>query len=160
MNTAPKLTVMSDTRFIPAAATPAIEVLSYRQYRNADHPGLGAILADFASHNPPVSDCVIATAGHAQADGSVISVNLPWPLSSGRIRDELGFRNVHLVNDFEAVAHAAAHMGDSQVLQLAGPTEMLLPRGASAATRTVLGLGLSAALNAPIEDTKFGVFRM
>ncbi|WP_254055458.1 hypothetical protein, partial [Klebsiella pneumoniae] len=24
MNTAPKLTVMSDTRFIPAAATPAI----------------------------------------------------------------------------------------------------------------------------------------
>jgi 3-methylcrotonyl-CoA carboxylase beta subunit len=27
-------------------------------------------------------------------------------------------------------------------------------------TRMVLGLGLSAALNAPIEDTKFGVFRM
>ncbi len=28
MNSAPKLTVMSDTRFIPASATPAIEVLS------------------------------------------------------------------------------------------------------------------------------------
>ncbi|MGA8262759.1 MAG: carboxyl transferase domain-containing protein [Arenicellales bacterium] len=27
-------------------------------------------------------------------------------------------------------------------------------------TRRVLGLGLSAALNAPVEDTKFGVFRM
>ena len=27
-------------------------------------------------------------------------------------------------------------------------------------TRMVLGLGLSAALNKPIEDTKFGVFRM
>jgi 3-methylcrotonyl-CoA carboxylase beta subunit len=27
-------------------------------------------------------------------------------------------------------------------------------------TRTVLGLGLSAALNAPIERTRFGVFRM
>ncbi|MFL6706952.1 MAG: carboxyl transferase domain-containing protein [Massilia sp.] len=27
-------------------------------------------------------------------------------------------------------------------------------------TRTVLGLGLSAALNAPIEETKFGLFRM
>ena len=27
-------------------------------------------------------------------------------------------------------------------------------------TRMVLGLGLSASLNAPIEDTKFGVFRM
>jgi 3-methylcrotonyl-CoA carboxylase beta subunit len=29
-----------------------------------------------------------------------------------------------------------------------------------AETRTVLGLGLSAALNAPIKETKFGVFRM
>ena len=27
-------------------------------------------------------------------------------------------------------------------------------------TRRVLALGLSAALNAPIEDTKFGIFRM
>ena len=27
-------------------------------------------------------------------------------------------------------------------------------------TRRVLGLGLSAARNAPIEDTRFGVFRM
>ncbi len=27
-------------------------------------------------------------------------------------------------------------------------------------TRTVLALGLSAALNAPIPDTRFGVFRM
>jgi 3-methylcrotonyl-CoA carboxylase beta subunit len=27
-------------------------------------------------------------------------------------------------------------------------------------TRTVLGLGLSAALNAPIPETKFGLFRM
>jgi 3-methylcrotonyl-CoA carboxylase beta subunit len=27
-------------------------------------------------------------------------------------------------------------------------------------TRMVLGLGLSAALNAPVEDTRFGVFRM
>jgi 3-methylcrotonyl-CoA carboxylase beta subunit len=29
-----------------------------------------------------------------------------------------------------------------------------------AQTRTVLALGLSAALNAPIERTEFGVFRM
>ena len=27
-------------------------------------------------------------------------------------------------------------------------------------TRTVLGLGISAALNAPIESTQFGLFRM
>ncbi|MFY9720903.1 MAG: carboxyl transferase domain-containing protein, partial [Azonexus sp.] len=27
-------------------------------------------------------------------------------------------------------------------------------------TRRVLGLGLSAAMNAPAEETKFGIFRM
>jgi 3-methylcrotonyl-CoA carboxylase beta subunit len=33
-------------------------------------------------------------------------------------------------------------------------------RDRSGRHRMVLGLGLSAALNAEIEDTKFGVFRM
>ncbi|MGB3393927.1 MAG: glucokinase family protein [Stenotrophomonas sp.] len=126
----------------------AIEVLSYRKYRNADHSGLGAILADFARHNPAVSDCVIATAGYALADGSVISANLPWPLSSARIRDELGFRNVHLVNDFEAVAHAAAHIGDSQVLQLTGPADA--PRGPTLVVGP--GTGLGAAVWIPVGE--------
>lgn len=36
MNTAPKLTVMSDTRFMPAAATPAIEVLSAEKIYSND----------------------------------------------------------------------------------------------------------------------------
>ncbi|KQN95925.1 hypothetical protein ASF01_15545 [Stenotrophomonas sp. Leaf70] len=110
----------------------AIEILSYRKYRCADHPSLSAILSDFASHNPPVEHCVIATAGYALADGSVISANLPWPLSANRIRDDLGFQAVHLVNDFEAVAHAAAHIDGSQVLQLTGPAEA--PRGPLAAS--------------------------
>ena len=36
---------------------------------------------------------------------------------------------------------------------------LVLLLGGLAVTRGVLGLGLSAALNAPIEETKFGVFR-
>jgi glucokinase len=125
---------------------PAIDVLSYRKYRCADYPGLDAILSDFASHNPPVTDCVIATAGYALADGTVISANLPWTLSSRKIRDELGFKNVHLVNDFEAVAHAAAHIGDNQVLQLTGPADA--PRGPTLVIGP--GTGLGAALWIPI----------
>jgi len=123
----------------------AIEVLAYRKYRCADHSSLSAILADFAGNHPPVAECVIATAGYARDDGSVISINLPWPLSTHRIRDDLGFRAVHVVNDFEAVAHAAAHMDASQVLQLAGP--------AQAARGPVLivgpGTGLGAAVWIP-----------
>ncbi|KRG59170.1 glucokinase [Stenotrophomonas nitritireducens] len=126
----------------------AIEILSYRKYRCADHPSLSAILSDFASHNPPVEHCVIATAGYALADGSVISANLPWPLSANRIRDDLGFQAVHLVNDFEAVAHAAAHIDGSQVLQLTGPAEA--PRGPTLVVGP--GTGLGAAVWIPVGD--------
>ncbi len=125
---------------------PAVEVLSYRKYRNADYPGLGAILADFASSQPPVCECVIATAGYALPDGTVISANLPWPLSSNRIREDLGFDAVHLVNDFEAVAHAAAHINGSQVLQLTGPAEA--PRGPTLVVGP--GTGLGAAVWIPV----------
>ncbi|KRG44857.1 glucokinase [Stenotrophomonas pictorum JCM 9942] len=124
---------------------PAIDVLSYRKYRCADYPGLDAILSDFASHNPTVADCVIATAGYALADGSVISANLPWPLSSRKIREDLGFKSVYLVNDFEAVAHAAAHIDDNQVLQLTGPSQT--PAGPTLVIGP--GTGLGAALWIP-----------
>ena len=125
---------------------PAIEVLDYRKYRNAEFASLGAILADFASHNPPVRQCVIATAGYALADGTVITANVPWPLSASRIRDELGFEAVHLVNDFEAVAHAAAHIDGSQVLQLTGPAQA--PRGPTLVVGP--GTGLGAAVWIPL----------
>ena len=129
-----------------SADGPGIDVLAYRKYRCADYPSLSAILADFASHNRPVADCVIATAGYALADGTVISANLPWPLSSSRIRQDLGFAAVHLVNDFEAVAHAAAHISASQVLQLTGPAEA--PRGPTLVIGP--GTGLGAAVWIPV----------
>lgn len=130
------------------AERPAIDILSYRKYRCADYSSLDAILADFASHNTQVQDCVIATAGYAMADGTVISANLPWPLSAEKIRTQLGFRNVHLVNDFEAVAHAAAHIDDSQVLQLTGPSH------AGRGPMLVIGpgTGLGAAVWIPLDQ--------
>ncbi|MCL7715045.1 glucokinase family protein [Stenotrophomonas mori] len=130
----------------PTGQGDAIDVLAYRQYRGADHPGLGQILADLRAETPGVRDCVIASAGHALADGTVLSANLPWPLSANRIREDLGFRAVHLVNDFEAVAHAAAHIDGSQVLQLAGPAET--QRGPTLVVGP--GTGLGAAVWIPV----------
>jgi glucokinase len=122
-----------------------LDVLSYRQYRCADYPSLSAILADFRSQAPGVRECAIASAGYALEDGTVISANLPWALSTTRIRDDLGFEAVHLVNDFEAVAHAAAHIDARQVLQLTGPAD-----AASGPTLIVgPGTGLGAAVWIP-----------
>ncbi len=122
-----------------------VRIGGYRQYRCADHAGLGPILADFLAHSPSLERGVIASAGHQLADGSVISANLPWPLSVAAIRQQLGLQDLRLVNDFEAVAHAAAQVESQQVLQLTGPAE--------AARGPILmvgpGTGLGAALWIP-----------
>lgn len=100
-----------------------VQLLEYRKYRNADHAGLSAILADFIGHGPRPAHCVVATAGHARDDGTVITANVPWPLSARQIEADLGLQQVYLVNDFEAVAYAAAQMDASGVLQLCGPAQ-------------------------------------
>ena len=49
MNTAPKLTVMSDSRFAQAPATPAIEVLSAEKIYSNGNPGAAARQSDHQS---------------------------------------------------------------------------------------------------------------
>ncbi len=51
-----------------------------------------------------------------------LSNTLPWTISPSRIGAALTVRNVHLVNDFDAVAYPAPQMEQRAVLQLSGPT--------------------------------------
>ncbi|WP_051414600.1 glucokinase [Pseudoxanthomonas suwonensis] len=132
-----------------AAAGVPLQVIAYSKFRCADYAGLDAILREFIegiakargeAAAPRVA--VIASAGYPLDYGTVIAANLPWPLSPSAIRDALGLDAVHLVNDFEAVAHAVAHLGDSEVLQLAGP--------ADTARGPVLVLGPGTGLGAAV----------
>ena len=98
-------------------------VLQYRKYVCAQYPGLAEIIEDFIGtlEGETVSRGVIASAGYPLEDGTVITANLPWRLSPREIGERLGFRELRLVNDFEAVAHAAAYVDASEVLRLTGP---------------------------------------
>lgn len=106
------------------AARP-VQVLAYEKYECAQYPDLGAVIAAFLQgmQEAPVRRGVIASAGFALEDGTVISANLPWPLSPRRIQQQLGLLDLRLVNDFEAVAHAAALVGQNEVLQITGPAQ-------------------------------------
>jgi glucokinase len=110
---------------VSAAAEPSrsVRVLEYRKYVCAQYAGLTEIIEDFLAglSGVRVARGVIASAGYPLEDGTVITANLPWRLSPQEIRGRLGFDDFKLVNDFEAVAHAAAHVDASQVLQLTGP---------------------------------------
>nr|WP_255493005.1 glucokinase family protein [Luteimonas sp. RC10] len=128
------------------AARP-VRVLEYRKYACAAYPGLAEIVEDFLAALPGrrVDAGAIASAGYALGDGTVITANLPWPISLERIRTRLGFREFRLVNDFEAVAHAAAQVDPQDVVRLTGPD--------AAAPGPMLivgpGTGLGAAVRIP-----------
>ena len=126
-----------------------VRMLEYRKYACADHAGLGDIVADFLAGlgSTRVTRAVIASAGYALEDGTVITNNLPWRLSLADLRTRLGFDDVRLVNDFEAVAHAAAQVDASQVLQLTGPA-IAPARGPTLILGP--GTGLGAAVWIPV----------
>lgn len=120
----------------------------YRKFACADFAGLAEVFQEFlASLDPdtPVRHGVIACAGHALGDGSLLSVNLPWPVVPAEIGARLGFDELQVVNDFEAVAHAVAVAGPSALLRLSGPAHAV--PGPSLVVGP--GTGLGAAVRIP-----------
>lgn len=124
-----------------------VQLLEYRKFRNAEYPGLSAIVADFLADGPRPAHCVVATAGVARADGTVITANLPWPLSARQIERDIGLDQVYIVNDFEAVAYAAAQVDASGVLQLSGPGQV--PPGPTLVVGPGTGLGAAVWIPGP-----------
>lgn len=136
-----------------AAADAPVEVLAFRKYHCTDHPALADFVVEFLAEHAlaghagaKVERGVIASAGYALDDGTVITSNLPWPLSIRETRDRLGFADLQLVNDFEAVAHAAATLDSRETIRLTGP-EQPMQRGPVLVLGP--GTGLGAALWIP-----------
>jgi len=126
-------------------------LLHYRKYPCAGFPGLAEVLQAYLATLPEtirVRRGVIACAGHPREDGTVLSVNLPWPVAPQRIRDQLGFEELLLVNDFEAVAHAVAATDAHTLLRLSGPD--VAPPGPTLVVGP--GTGLGAAVRIPGRD--------
>lgn len=135
---------------VQADAAGRIEILDYRRYPCASHPGLTAILADFtAAHadagRTALERMAIASAG-VVLDGEVINSNLPWRISLRDLRETLGLRELHVINDFAAAAHG--------VLRLAPAESRLLTPGVEAIEAGPMlvvgpGTGLGAAICIP-----------
>lgn len=99
-----------------------INVLAYRKFACSDFPSLTTILRDFlvTEAKQPVHHCALACAGYV-LDGEVVNYNLPWKLSLSELRRGLQVSNLELINDFEAVAHAARFIDPDKTQLLAGP---------------------------------------
>ena len=94
----------------------------------------------------------ISVMGGEQAASVLSQVRRDATTAKGEVwpeADEAAFKQ-NILDQYEHQGHpyyASARLWDDGVIDPAD-------------TRTVLGLGISTALNAPVEKTQFGVFRM
>jgi acetyl-CoA carboxylase carboxyltransferase component len=94
----------------------------------------------------------ISVMGGEQAANVLLTVRLDNLKSKGKdmAEEERGAFTQPILDKYETEGspyYSTAHLWDDGIID---PLD----------TRMVLGLGISAALNAPVPDTQFGVFRM
>ena len=78
--------------------------------------------------------CAIAVAGPV-VGGNVRLTNSSWSFGLEELRSSLGLRRLLVLNDFEALAHALPHLGNSELHQIGGGSTV------ERATKVVLGPG-------------------
>lgn len=118
----------------------------HRRYECAAFSSLAAVLRQFrreaagAGETAVPDACVVAIAGVLQGD-HLLNGNLAWPVSLAATRHEAGIAQLHMINDFEALAWALPRIPRAQFQPLGAAADLPLP--------TLLlgpGTGLGAAL--------------
>ncbi|MFC5435999.1 glucokinase [Rhodanobacter umsongensis] len=124
-----------------------VEVLAYRKLPCAEFEGLAELLQSFVDSEvrTSVRHGVLACAGHVKGD-EVLNDNSPWPIHLAQLRHAMGWDDVAVLNDFEALGYALGNgsVGASRLLcgpaaQAEGPVLVIGP-----------GTGLGAAVRLPI----------
>ncbi len=109
-----------------------------------DHASFQTAWEDFrgrmgGSLPPRVSMAIAGPVG-----GEVIRfTNNPWIIRPALVREKLGVEEYCIVNDFEAVAHAVARVGEDQFIHLTGPDKPLAPTGRLSVLGPGTGLGVA-----------------
>ena len=129
-----------------------VEVLQYQRYACAEWPSLTALLADFLQQLGPgaaVTHCAVASAGYV-LDDAVINDTLPWKVSIGDIRRQLGIAQLAMINDFEAVAYATQFLREEDTVSvIEGGATRCADRASSPVLVMGPGTGLGSAVLLP-----------
>ena len=94
------------------------ETLHGCKMANRDYASLEDAVGDFlAAENLTPGDCPLAGFGIAGPviDGVCMGTNFPWTVDSHRVREQLGFEHVELLNDLEALGHGLALLEDDDL---------------------------------------------
>ena len=112
-----------------------------------DHASFQLAWQHFRSRNPGDEPDAISIAFAGPVTGDVLKLtNSPWIIRPALIKEKLGVRDFVIVNDFGAVAHAVAHLGDDQMAQVCGPPGPLPDEGVTTIVGPGTGLGVAQLL--------------
>ena len=95
----------------------------------------------------------ISVMGGEQAAHVLLQVKMDRLQAQGKSMTAAGTERIH------ATDHREVHAGEQRVLQH-GPALGRRHHRSGGHTKSVLGMGIAAAMNAPQKETRFGVFRM
>ena len=121
-----------------------IELSEPETLHTEDHASFQTAWQDYrqrmgGSLPPRVSMAIAGPVG-----GDVIRfTNNPWIIRPALVREKLGVEDYCIVNDFEAVAHAVARVGEDQFIHLTGPDKPLAPTGRLSVLGPGTGLGVA-----------------
>ncbi len=82
------------------------EPIDLKVYPSKKYPSLQAILQEYLSKKPPSIDRACIACPGSIVDQRVKPTNLPWHVDASEISSALRIKNVSLLNDLEAAAHA------------------------------------------------------
>ena len=109
-----------------------------------DHASFQTAWEDYRKRMGGTLPANVALAIAGPINGDVIRfTNNPWVIRPALVREKLGVNRYTIVNDFEAVAHAVAKLGDEHFIHLAGPDRPLSPDGTLSVIGPGTGLGVA-----------------
>lgn len=115
-----------------------------RKYKVADFPSLQACWERFARDDGgPMPDAISIAFATAIGRDVIKLTNSSWMIHPSTLAQELGVRQLRLVNDFEAVAHAVAKLPKDNLELLFGPDEPFPHDGGVTVLGPGTGLGVA-----------------
>lgn len=113
----------------------------------ADHASFQLAWQAFATANPGTEPDGIGIAFAGPVGGDLLKLtNNPWVIRPALIPEKLGVKDFVVVNDFGAVAHAVAQLGDDQFEYLCGPEGAFPDAGVTSIVGPGTGLGVAQLL--------------
>jgi glucokinase len=105
------------------------------QVRCANHPNLGDAIHDYVGRLPAVPDRGAIAVAAPVTGGEISLTNSPWEFSNAELCRKSGIRQLHVLNDFEALALSLPYLARSELRQIGGEAPV------EGAAKAVLGPG-------------------